>query len=176
MNNIYDPVESDLEAFRNTYIMSPELWDKFNIDDLHGIEFEKWGKLKLIGDDGLFSKGLNAISTKYGGIYIYCIESGIIPDCGSYIMYVGMASKTASENLKARIKSYQKEVGDGYSRDRLHRLFSKWGKYVYVHYLTIDADCDTILTLEDRLIATLIPPCNADIRIESVKHAVRAFD
>ena len=43
MSSIYDqdifgPIESDLEAFRNTYIMSPELWKKFNIDDLSGID------------------------------------------------------------------------------------------------------------------------------------------
>ena len=180
MSSIYDqdifgPIESDLEAFRNTYIMSPELWKKFNIDDLSGIDFSKWKRLKLI-EAGAFSKDLTKIPSSYGGIYIYCIEPEIVPSVGCYIMYIGKATKTANENLQVRVRSYNKELGQNYERDRLHRLFLKWGEYVYVHYLAVDASGEIITALEDRLIGAFgKPPCNAEVRVQSVKKAVRAF-
>lgn len=176
MTSIYDPVECDLEAFRNTYTMAPELWGKFNLDGLDKIDFTKWNSVKLMNETGnIFSEQIDKIPTEFGGIYIYTINPGIIPSCGSYIMYIGMASKSAHENLRNRVKSYQKEVGVNYTRERLHRLFAKWGPYVHVHYLPIDEDKETIQELETRLIATMIPPCNADIQAKFVKRAVRAF-
>lgn len=177
MASIYDTVESDLEAWQNRYIMSPELWSKFSLDELDAVDFTKWESMKLMNDSGDgFSDQTKDIPTKYGGIYVYTINPGIIPICGSYIMYIGMASKTPNENLRYRVRAYQKEIGSGYKRDRIHRLFTKWGKYVYVHYLPIDASEDVILELETRLIAAMVPPCNPDIRAKAVKHAVRAFN
>ena len=174
--DIYNPIEDDLEAFQNTYIMSPELWRKFNIDDLAGVDFSKWKRIKLI-ESGSFSDKLSTIPTKYGGIYIYCIEPEIVPNTGCYVMYVGMATKTRSENLRARIKSYSKQMGNEYDRPRLHRLFEKWEDYVYVHYLSIDASKEIIVALDDRLIGAFgKPPCNAEVCVKSVKKAVKAFN
>ena len=131
MTSIYDPVECDLEAFRNTYTMAPELWGKFNLDGLDKIDFTKWNSVKLMNETGnIFSEQIDKIPT---------------------------------------------EFGVNYTRERLHRLFAKWGPYVHVHYLPIDEDKETIQELETRLIATMIPPCNADIQAKSVKRAVRAF-
>ena len=73
------------------------------------------------------------------------------------------------------MKSYQKEIGINYTRERLHRLFLKWGKYIYVYFLPINSDKKNIMELDLRLIGALIPPCNADIQAKSVKQAVKAF-
>ena len=176
MASIYDPVMCDLESFQNTYIMAPELWGRFDISDLSDVDFTLWETFKLMNNEGTgFSDNVNQLPTDTGGIYIYAIENGIVPGCGSYIMYVGMASKTQKENLRYRVKAYQDEIGDSFERERIHRLFSKWGKYVHVHYLPIRAKRDTIFEVETRLIGALTPPCNADIRAKSVKRAVRAF-
>ena len=173
--DIFNPIEDDLEAFQNTYILSPELWRKFNVDDLVGVDFSKWKRVKLI-ESGAFSDKLSSIPTKYGGIYIYCIEPDIVPNTGCYVMYVGMATKTQNENLRARVKSYSKQMGKNYDRPRLHRLFQKWEDYVYVHYLSIDANGEVISALEDRLISAFgVPPCNAEVRVKSVKTAIKAF-
>ena len=86
-----------------------------------------------------------------------------------------MASKTQHENLRARVRSYQIEFGAEFTRERLHRLFVRWGKYVYVRYLPVDAEISLIEELETRLINTVIPPCNAEYRVKSVKQAVNAF-
>ena len=88
--DIFDPIECDLEMFKNTYTMAPELWGKFNIDDLTGIDFSEWKRIKLI-NSGTFSEELSQIPNSYGGIYIYCIEPEVVPGVGSYIMYIGKA-------------------------------------------------------------------------------------
>lgn len=174
--DLFDPVECDLEAYQNTYTLAPELWGKFKIDDLVNVDFSKWESIKLL-KNGAFSDELSKISSRYGGIYVYCIEPHIIPSCGCYVMYIGKATKTQSENLKVRVQSYHKFIDDSVSRPRLHRLFAKWGDYVYVHYLSIDANADIITALEDRLIGAFgKPPCNAEVRAKSVKLAVRAFN
>ena len=177
MASIYDaPIESDVESFQNTYIMVPELWGRFKFDDLKEVDFSKWNSVKLINKEGTaFSEMVNQIPDNSGGIYVYSIEPGIIPNCGTYIMYIGMASKSKNQNLRRRVKAYQLQLGDRYNRDRLHRLFKKWGQYVYVHFLPIQADEKIILEVETRLIAAFIPPCNADIRARTVKKAVKAF-
>lgn len=176
MASIYDPVECDLESFQNRYIMAPELWEKFNLSGINNVDFSQWKSMKLMNEIGdRFSETLKDIPSTCGGIYVYAINPGIIPSCGSYIMYIGMASKTPTENLRKRVSSYQKELGSNYCRERLHRLFSKWGKYIYVHYLPICADKETIFEVETRLIAAIIPPCNAEIRAKTVKRAVKAF-
>ena len=174
--DIFDPIECDLEMFQNTYTMSPELWGKFNIEDLTGIDFSEWKRIKLI-NSGAFSEELSQIPNSSGGIYIYCIEPEVVPGVGCYIMYIGKATKTPSENLRVRVRSYSNELGKYYKRARLHRLFTKWGEYVYVHYLAVDASREIITALEDRLIGAFgKPPCNAEVRVSSVKEAVRAFN
>lgn len=181
VNSIYDedifsPLTSDVESFCNTYTMVPELWQKFSIEGLDGVDFSKWKSLKLMEGES-FSSKISTVPNHFGGIYVYCIEPQIIPFTGCYVMYIGKATKTSSENLRARIKSYNSEVGVDFKRERLHRLFSKWGEYVYVHYLAIDSTPEVITATEDRLIAAFgRPPCNSDVRIKSVKQAVRAFN
>ena len=39
MSSIYDELDFDLEAFQNHYIMSPQLWSRFNVDDLKDVDF-----------------------------------------------------------------------------------------------------------------------------------------
>lgn len=181
MNNsydldIYDPIKEDLETVTRPFTLSPELWSKFTISDLSDVDFTQWRSVKLL-ENGDFSTQLSMIPAEYGGIYVYCIEPHIIPAAGSYIMYIGKATKTATENLKNRVRSYRSCLTDRETRPRLHKLFEKWGEYVYVHYLPVAGSKEEITALEDRLIAAFgKPPCNSEIRIKSVKTAVKAFN
>ena len=175
MSSIYDPVECDLEAFCETYVLCPELWEKFNLDNL-SIDFSKWDYVQMMDDRGNLNVDVDNIPDSVGGIYVYAIVPPVIPICGSYIMYVGKASKTEHENLRSRVKSYKYCFSDAKKRPRLYRLFKKWGKYVQVCYLPVNSTNEEITELEDRLIATFgLPPCNSDIQVESVKVAVKAF-
>lgn len=175
MESIYPPVNGDPQIYLKPFILMPELWERFRYDDIPEADFSNWQKAKMLDENGQLSCGLNNIPTDYGGIYIYCIVPNVIKECGSYIMYVGMASKTPSENLRARVKSYKNQMEEDYTRDRIHDMFSKWGNYIFVYYLPMDAEEKIIHKLEDRLIACFVPPCNADIRDVVVKRKVKAF-
>jgi hypothetical protein len=175
LESIYGSIQSELPSFKQPYILAPELWQKFHIDGLTGFDFSKWKRVRMMEEDGSLSDETKEIPSIYGGIYIYCILPGIIPECGVYVMYIGKASKTISENLRSRVRSYKAQFGEAYTRDRVHNLFARWGKYVYAYYLPVKSDSETIEELETRLIACFVPPCNADIRDPVVKRAVKAF-
>lgn len=174
MGTLYDPVESDLMSYKQTFILSPELWRKFDLKGIN-VDYSKWARVKMIGDDGNISSETNMIPKDCGGIYVYSIVSSIVPNGGNYLMYIGKATKTRNENLRARVRSYKKQFGDNYNRSKLHGLFTKWGEYVYVYYLPMRSTAKDITELEDRLIAAYgRPPCNKEILIKSVKDAVDA--
>ena len=176
MSDLYDPVQVDPEAYINHFVMFPNYWEDFNVSDLP-VDISHWECIKMFnecGDD--MNAQIANIPTQYGGIYVYVIRPPVIPSCGEYIMYVGKATKTPYQNLRNRIKSYKSELGSNYNRDKIHRMFKKWGKYIYVRYLPISECADTITELEDRLIAALTPPCNSQIRKPHVRHAVNAFN
>lgn len=174
METLYDPVKSDLGSFKLQFILSPELWKKFSLDGI-AVDYTKWNCVKMIDSEGNINPETNQIPAEYGGIYIYAIAPHLVTNCGTYIMYIGKATKTNSENLRARVRSYKKQFGDSYNRTKLHSLFTKWGDYVYVYYLPINSTAEDITELEDRLIAAFgRPPCNKQILIKSVKDAVEA--
>lgn len=176
MGDLYDPARVDPEAFLNRYLMMPEYWDRFDVSDLP-VDISNWGCIKMFNDscDDLNTETSN-IPSDHGGIYVYVIKPPVIPSCGEYIMYIGKATKTQKENLQGRVRSYRSELGEHYRRDKIHRMFKKWGKYVYVRFLSVPGSAETIELLEDRLIEALTPPCNSLIRNPTIKHAVNAFN
>lgn len=174
MGTLYDPVESDLASYQTTFILSPELWEKFNLEGIN-VDYSKWARVKMMDADKELSDETNRIPNDCGGIYVYVIVSPIIPNGGNYLMYIGKATKTESENLRARVRTYKKQFGEKYNRSKLHNMFTKWGEYVYVYYLPMKSSAADIKEIEDRLIAAYgRPPCNKEILIRSVKDAVDA--
>ena len=174
MGTLYDPVESDLASYQMTFILSPELWEKFNLEGIN-VDYSKWARVKMMDADKELSDETNRIPNDCGGIYVYVIVSPIIPNGGNYLMYIGKATKTESENLRARVRTYKKQFGEKYNRPKLHNMFTKWGEYVYVYYLPMKSSAADIKEIEDRLIAAYgRPPCNKEILIRSVKDAVDA--
>jgi len=176
MSEYYDPVQADPEAYLNHFVMLPELWEAFDVGNL-SVDISHWECLKMLNEqcDDL-NRQVSMIPTEYGGIYVYVIKPPVIPECGEYIMYIGKATKTNTQNLRKRVQSYKRELGKNYERDKIHRLFSKWGKYVYVRYLPVPDAKEKIEALEDSLIAALTPPCNPQIRSRRVKCAINAFN
>lgn len=176
MADFYDPVQVSIGDFFNHYLMVPNYWKKFDVSDLP-VDISHWECIKMFNDrcDNLNTQ-TSSIPNEYGGIYVYVIRPPVIPSCGEYIMYVGKATKTPHENLQKRVKSYKREMGSDYKRDKIHRMFTKWGEYIYVRYLPVSASAEIISELENRLIEALIPPCNPAIRNPNVKRAVKAFN
>lgn len=161
MGTLYDPVESDLASYQMTFILSPELWEKFNLEGIN-VDYSKWARVKMMDADKELSDETNRIPNDCGGIYVYVIVSPIIPNGGNYLMYIGKATKTESENLRARVRTYKKQFGEKYNRSKLHTMFTKWGEYVYVYYLPMKSSAadikeieDSLSILRDRLFATI---------------------
>lgn len=176
MEEFFDPVQVDPEAYMNHFVMVPSYWEDFEVSDLP-VDISQWECIKMFDEHCAdLNTQITNIPTQYGGIYVYVIRPPVIPSCGEYIMYVGKATKTPNENLRNRVRSYKVELGPKYKRDKIHRLFKKWGRYLYVRYLPISECAATITELEDRLIAALTPPCNPQIRNKGVKNAVKAFN
>ncbi len=109
MGTLYDPVESDLMSYKQTFILSPELWSKFDLEGVN-VDYSKWNRVKMVDTDGEISSETYNIPTEYGGIYVYSIISPMIPNGGNYLMYIGKATKTENENLRAGVRSYKKTV------------------------------------------------------------------
>jgi len=174
MRTLYDPVENDLASYQMTFILSPELWEKFNLEGIN-VDYSKWARVKMMDAEKELSDETNRIPNDCGGIYVYVIVSPVIPNGGNYLMYIGKATKTENENLRARVRAYKKQFGEKYNRSKLHAMFTKWGEYVYVYYLPMKSSATDIKEIEDRLIAAYgRPPCNKEILIRSVKDAVDA--
>lgn len=175
MASLYDPINYDLKNFQWEFILCPDLWERFNTNGIT-VDYTKWDHVKMMDDTGNLSDETRSIPTSCGGIYVYVVIPPVIEGVGAYIMYVGKATKTRSENLRARVRSYKSNFDDPITRPKLYRLFKQVGKYVYVYYLPMDSTAKDITEMEDRLIATYgLPPCNVDIQIQTVKAAVKAF-
>jgi hypothetical protein len=175
MASLYDPINYDLKSFQWEFILCPDLWEKFNTNGIN-VDYSKWTHAKMMDSSGNLNDETKKIPNCCGGIYVYAVVPPVMPECGSYIMYVGKATKTRTENLRARVRSYKYTFSDPIKRPKLYKLFHWLGQYVYVYYLPMDATIEDIKEMEDRLIATFgLPPCNVEIQIDTVKAAVKAF-
>lgn len=139
------------------FCLSTELWENYE-NRKSVIDLQRMRKIKYFEGEQL-SDDIDAMPADKGGIYIYMIQNPVIPDCGTYIMYVGRARKTANQNLRNRAKSHYSQYIRHEENERLERLFDHWKKYLYLLYLPIEGN-DEIDLAEDELILALAPPCN----------------
>lgn len=90
-------------------------------------------------------------------------------------MYVGRALYTKHENLRARARSHFYQYNRGEENERLARLYDEWAKYVYLLYIPMEEDNDTISKAEKELINALTPPCNKDYPSANIRRKLSAF-
>jgi len=64
LESIYGSIESELQALKKTYILAPELWQKFHAEDLGNIDFSKWLRVKMLDENGELSDETNKIPLK----------------------------------------------------------------------------------------------------------------
>ncbi len=157
------------------FCLSTELWELY-VGEKHDISFDDGIKIPFFdGDSAKLSEEVKKIPNDKGGIYIYVLENPIVPDTGRYIMYVGRALFTKTENLRARVRSHFYQYKRADENELLIRLYDNWAKYVYLIYIPMDEDNDTIGRIEDELIVTLTPPCNKKYPSVKIKKKLRAF-
>ena len=140
------------------FVLNPDnSWQSFDKDKFGSIISNTWYEEKFLDDaTGSLNDNLTSLPKDKGGIYIFVAKPNIIPDTHMYILYVGRALSTDSQNLRKRVKTYIKDT-----RPRVEKMRKKWGNYLYIKYLPL-SDNRMIEELEKELIRVIYPPCNID--------------
>ena len=139
---------------------------------------KKWTTFKCLDDTGNISNDFSKICTKYGGIYTFFVKSPIIPFQHKFIIYIGMASKSPSQNLRKEVGLYKKFIGatQNYDRDTVGEYFYNFKEYLYCGYYPLDKTKNEILDIETALINHIVPVCNPDQNgTINIAKATRAF-
>jgi len=168
-----DVIYNIMSESRIHFILNTALWDEFD-DKIKNIihSFGTWAEIKFLDKNGNYNPELDTIPNDKGGIYIFIAKTGILPaDTHLYLMYIGRAFCTETENLRKRCKKYSAKQ----DRPKISRMIQQWGKYLYIRYLPLD-DNRMIDNIESELINKIIPPCNDKIPNKNIQRAVKAFN
>lgn len=153
------------------FTLSTALWSSFDSDILSIVSTSAdWTEVKLLDADGSKNPQLSTIPNDKGGIYLFLAKSHILPESHIYLMYVGRAHISSSQNLRKRCSQYPTET----KRPKIKRMIQQWGQYLYIRYLPLD-DNTKIDKIEEELINKILPPFNDEIPDQEIKAAVRAF-
>ncbi len=112
-----------------------------------------WKKLK-------FEEGFRKHVPKKKGVYAFALDIGLpnLPPT-SYILYVGLAGNTNSNNTLFR-RSYDyirtEKIND---RPRIGEMLRQWKGHLSYYYATVEDDTSTG-PIEETLLDILIPPYN----------------
>ena len=153
------------------FILNTTLWESFNQDVLRVISNpQSWNEVKLLTTNGKRNPRLSAIPNDKGGIYLFLAKSNILPESHLYLMYVGRAHISTSQNLRKRCSQYPNEK----KRPKIKRLIEQWGQYLYIRYFPLD-DNAIIDNVESELVKKILPPFNDKIPDKKISAAVKAF-
>lgn len=167
-------VVRSLGDYKWMFLLCTELWEKF-ISETHIVDFKNMQKIKFFdGTSSKLSSEVDRIPNDKGGIYFYVLENPCVPEMGRYIMYVGRARKTVNANLRQRAKSHFSDYKNKKENTLLARLYSDYAPYVIFQYIPLDGN-DVIDQVEEELIVSLTPPCNAQIPSTRLHEKMRAF-
>lgn len=169
MSDVVDMCNSML-THKVSFILNPsDLWKTYDANLRKITEKGNWQEVKFLNDD---CSGLNSsisnVPNDSGGIYIFILRGGIIPYSHDYIMYIGRAKYTDSQNLRKRVKEYLND-----DRPKIMRMRETWGKSLYIKYLPLK-DNKIISELEEELIRVIIPPFNEEYSPKIIRQAKKA--
>lgn len=153
-------MESKDCGFEIKYRPNPKRWAENYIGVDNPItNINNWSKEIKYLENGQLSEEIKNIPKDYGGIYMFYLKGISLPFTENYILYIGRARKTATENINARAKHY---MYDKESRINIKTMFEMWGDILYYRYY-IDTDNDKIDNNEVLLIRSIVPPFNLEI-------------
>lgn len=166
--NEVDLINDSIRDSKIHFILDPLLWDCID-SDVKKIVKQKWTEIKYYTDKKVKNDELSSIPNDTGGIYVFVAKPDIIPDAHIYLMYIGRAKYTSSQNLRKRCLEYCNP-----NRVKIKRMMEQWWKYIYIRYLPIEGN-DIIDKVEAELINKILPPCNEKIPNKTISDAVKAF-
>jgi excinuclease UvrABC nuclease subunit len=161
----------DIGLSRVHFMLDVELWDSFDHRIINIISpVRKWSEIKLFDDSGNKNPLLNSIPNGKGGIYLFLVKTHILPETHVYLLYVGRAHNSSSQNLRKRCFQYPTEK----KRPKIRRMIEQWGKYLYIRYLPPENNAQ-IDAIEAELINKTLPPFNDEIPNKTISAMVKAF-
>jgi hypothetical protein len=166
-----DIVGPKILEYKLSFILNIDFWAGYN-RDLIKLEDQEWNEVRFLNETGTeMSQEMDTLPSDKGGIYFFYITSNIIPG-NAYLVYIGRAFYTDSQNLKKRCRSYfQKYINE---RPKIRRMIRKWGVHLHLKYICL-TDNELIEKLEEELINAIIPPLNDKIPNKIIRDAVKAF-
>ena len=155
--------------------MCPQLWSEF--ENPHGLllDHSQWTEVKFLNDDGSLHAEIETLPSTAGGIYAFVVKSNVLPEISNYLVYIGRAKITDSQNLKKRVKSYLSNYNNERERPKIYKMIKEWGRSLHLKYFQLD-DNTMIDELEDNLINSLLPPFNDKRTSTKINRAISAFE
>ena len=137
------------------FVLNPDdSWGKFDASFKTIVDTD-WYEVKFLDDScSALHNNMDTLPNDNGGIYVFIAKPEIIPCAHQYILYIGRAKLTKSQNLRKRCKEY---FGD--TRPKVYSMVNSWGNHLFIRYLPL-SDNNIIDNLEKELIRTIFPPCN----------------
>ncbi|MED4019150.1 hypothetical protein [Sutcliffiella cohnii] len=166
-----DIIGPKIQEYKLQFILNVDFWANYN-RELIKLEDLEWKEVKFLDDLGTdMSSEMEGLPSDSGGIYFFYVKSNIIPGNG-YLVYIGRAFYTDSQNLKKRCRSYYQKYFN--ERPKIRRMIRKWGIHLHLRYICLK-DNELIEKLEEELINAIIPPLNDKIPNKIIRDAVKAF-
>lgn len=139
------------------FVLNPnDCWYSFN-DELKELVYtSEWKEMKFLNDSGdAINEKISDVPNHSGGVYMFVLHPDLVPEVHRYILYVGRALNTDSQNLRKRFREYVKD-----KRTDVIFMRETWGKDLYIRYLPLQ-DNEVITKLEKELYTAIRPPCNS---------------
>jgi len=166
-----DLIKTNFVESKVPFTLNTTLWDNFD-KSIHSLvaSVDRWTEVKLLNADGSKHPELSSIPNDKGGIYLIIAKSNILLESHIYLMYIGRAHCTTSQNLRKRCSQYPTEK----ERPKVTRMIRQWGQYLYIRYLPME-DNIIIDKIEAELINKILPPFNDVIPDQQLRDLVKAF-
>lgn len=169
MSEINDMCALDIQTHRLNFILNPHnIWQSYNENLRQITESNTWKEIKFLNDDASsLNSDINTVPKDCGGVYVFVLKGGIIPDIHMYIMYIGRVQFTVNQNLNKRLHEYLHDT-----RPKIRQMREVWGRDLFIRYLPLN-DNSIIKELENELLRVIIPPCN-EVYPEVISEAIKA--
>lgn len=168
------PLAEELKLRRVEFTLSESMWVKYDLSAIN-LDLANWTTIKYLNADGTdFSDEIDQLPDNRGGLYMFSINCPVIPGRTEFPAYIGRAKMTDGQNLRKRCRSYFTKYSREDERPKITTLFNYWKKQLYLSFMTIDENDQTV-EFEAKLINSLLLPFNDVIPEKEIRDAQKAF-
>lgn len=159
--NAFELAET-LHLAKVEYILSKDLWAKYDLSELN-LQFSEWNSAKYLNVKGdALNEEVNSIPNVFGGLYLFYVKCQVVPGMTEFPFYIGRAQKTASQNLRKRVREYFQHFQRDDERPKIYRMLKTWGEEIHVAYHVFETNPE-IVDLEKKIINSMLLPMNDQI-------------